>query len=155
MENDSRVRLTVKFDSPRAARDKEMILMPVRFDCPHCKANYEVVDDLVGKMIMCRVCKKRATVRSVSGTMPTPSLTTTATASKSSSADTSRRNFIVFASIASLGAIGLGALLARQPWRRWGKSASQSSAPGGPQDQPGRRRRDPQDGKKDDKGGGA
>ncbi len=128
--------------------------MPARFDCPHCKANYEVVDDLVGKMIMCRVCKKRAAVRGGSGTIATPSLTTAA-ASKSSSVDAGRRNFIIFGTVASLGAVGLGALLARRPWRKWGKAAAQSASPDGSPDQPSRRRRGPPpDGKKDDKAGG-
>ncbi len=90
--------------------------MAVRFDCPHCKANYEVADDLGGKMIMCRVCKKRGSVRSVSA--PTTSL---ATPGALAAASMSRRSsFLPLAGlfVASLGAIGVGALLARQPWER-------------------------------------
>lgn len=123
--------------------------MAVRFDCSHCKANYEVADDLAGKMIMCRVCKKRAAVRGSSASLPS---LTAAAASKSSSVDTSRRNFIIGISVASLGAIGAGALLARRPWRHWGSAAAQSSAPadGPPPDRP---RRSPPDAKNDNKGG--
>ena len=124
--------------------------MPVRFDCPHCKANYEVADDLAGKMIMCRVCKKRATVRSLSAKPPSM---TTAAASKSGSVDTSRRNFVIGGVLASLGAVGVGALLARRPWRHWSSSPSQTSAPDGAPDQP-RRRGPPPDGKNDKKDGG-
>jgi hypothetical protein len=89
--------------------------MAVRFDCPNCKANYEVADDLAGKMIMCRVCKKRGSVRSQSA--PASSLAMPSAAAESS---VSRRNFLPLAGlfVASLGAIGVGALLARQPWER-------------------------------------
>lgn len=89
--------------------------MPIRFDCPNCKANYEVVDDLAGKMIMCRVCKKRGPVRSLAAATANP-LAAAAPAGSSMS----RRNFLPLAGLflASLGAIGVGALLARQPWER-------------------------------------
>ncbi len=101
--------------------------MPVNFDCPSCKATYEVADDLAGKMIMCRVCQKRGPVRSLTAT-------TTSAASKSS-AEPSRRTFLIGGVVvASLGAIGAGALLARQPWRHWGAE---------PDDSPDRRRRGP------------
>lgn len=113
--------------------------MPVRFDCPHCKANYEVADDLAGKMIMCRVCKKRAPVKSLD--FKPPSMTAAA-ASKSSSAQSSRRTFVIGLTVASLGAIGVGALLARAPWQRRGD---------GGQDRQ-RRRGPPPDAQKDDKG---
>jgi hypothetical protein len=129
--------------------------MAVRFDCSHCKANYEVADDLAGKMIMCRVCKKRAAVRG-SSAQP-PSLTAAAAlakASQTSSVDKSRRNFIIGISLASLGAIGAGALLARQPWRHWKSKPPQTSAPDGAPDQR-RRRGPPPDGKNDNKGGAA
>lgn len=120
--------------------------MAVRFDCSHCKANYEVADDLAGKMIMCRVCQKRAAVRSLS-TASSSSLLKTTTSSPTSSVDKSRRNFLIGMSVASLSAIGAGAMLARRPWRRWGNKPAQSSAPeGGP-------RRPPPDGKGDNKGG--
>jgi|SRR5579884_902705 len=114
--------------------------MAIRFDCPHCKANYEVADDLGGKMIMCRVCKKRGSVRSLSA--PASTLATPATGAAAGSM--SRRNFLPLAGLflASLGAIGVGALLARQPWER-----------GKEDDWPGRRRGQPDDEKKDGKDG--
>lgn len=123
--------------------------MPVRFDCPHCKAHYDVADDLAGKMIMCRVCKKRAPVQSLN---VKPLSTTTATASKPSSAQSSRRVFLIGISLASLGAIGVGALLARAPWQRRG-FPPRSSAPDGSPDRQ-RWRGPPADAKNDDKGSG-
>ncbi len=115
--------------------------MAIRFDCPNCKANYEVADDLGGKMIMCRVCKKRGSVRSLSAAAS--SLATPAASAAAGSV--SRRNFLPLAGlfVASLGAIGVGALLARQPWDQ-----------GKEEDWPGRRRRgQPGDEKKDGKDG--
>ncbi len=100
--------------------------MPVNFDCPSCKATYEVADDLAGKMIMCRVCQKRGPVRSLTAT--------TSPAASKSSTEPSRRNFLIGGIVASLGAIGAGALLARQPWRHWGEE------PPPPDDSPDRRR---------------
>lgn len=124
--------------------------MAVRFDCSHCKATYEVADDLAGKMIMCRVCQKRAAVRSL-GTASSSSLLKATTSSPASSVDKSRRNFLIAMSVASLSAIGAGAMLARRPWRRWGNKPAQSSAPEGtPPDRP---RRRPPDAKGDNKGG--
>lgn len=109
--------------------------MPVRFDCPSCKANYEVADDLAGKVIMCRVCKKRGPVKSLTAAATLPATGT------SSSAPMSRRNFlpIVGLFVASLGAIGVGALLARAPWER------------GKEPDDGRRRRWPPPDDKNDK----
>jgi hypothetical protein len=95
-------------------------IMPVRFDCPSCKANYEVADDLAGKMIMCRVCKKRGPVRSLSA--PASSATTLPAARQALAAATpSRRNLLPFLGLflASLGAIGVGALFARYPPSEW------------------------------------
>jgi len=89
--------------------------MALRFDCPSCKANYEVADDLAGKMIMCRVCKKRGLVRSLSAPAASAMLPAAGPA-----AALSRRNVLPLLGLflASLGAIGVGALLARQPWAR-------------------------------------
>jgi hypothetical protein len=120
--------------------------MAVRFDCPACKENYEVADDLAGKMIMCRVCKKRGAVRSLSAAASSPAALA---ASSPSVAKTSRRNFLPLIGLflASLGAIGVGAVLARQPWAH-GRER--------PEDGPdGRRRRGPRPGddKKDGKEG--
>ncbi len=116
--------------------------MAVRFDCPNCKANYEVADDLAGKIIMCRVCKKRGSVRSLSTAASSLAMPTAGAAAQSMS----RRNFLPLVGLffASLGAIGVGALLARQPWEQ-----------GKEDDWPGRRRRDqqPGDDKKDGKDG--
>jgi hypothetical protein len=116
--------------------------MTVRFDCPSCKANYEVADDLAGKMIMCRVCKKRGSVRNLSA----PGSALAMPAASAASGSVSRRSFLPWAGLflASLGAIGVGALLANPPWER-----------GKEDDWPGRRRRGSQPGeeKKDDKGG--
>ena len=119
-------------------------IMAVRFDCPNCKANYEVADDLAGKMIMCRVCKKRGPVRSLSAAA---SSLAAPVKGSTSSPSVSRRNFLPLAGlfVASLGAIGVGALLARQPWER-GKERSEDER--GP-----RFRRPPADDKKDGKGG--
>jgi hypothetical protein len=116
--------------------------MTIRFDCPSCKANYEVADDLANKMIMCRVCKKRGKVQS--SPAATPSATTpAAAAAKSAGTPMSRRNFLPIAGLvlASVGAIATGALLARQPWRK-------------PSTDDNRRRKGPPpgEGKKDDKG---
>jgi hypothetical protein len=89
-------------------------IMAIRFDCPSCKANYEVADDLAGKMIMCRVCKKRGAVRSLTAAASAPGLGGLA-------AKTSRRNFLPYIAffLASVGAWWVGALLARyQPWER-------------------------------------
>ncbi|HZV05127.1 MAG TPA: hypothetical protein VE999_08610 [Gemmataceae bacterium] len=120
--------------------------MTIRFDCPNCKANYEVADDLANKMIMCRVCKKRGKVQNLPS--QTPSGTTLPSVAKSTGTPMSRRNFLPIAGLvlASIGAIATGALLARQPWRK------------PPTDDfgPGRRRKGPPPGedKKDDKGKG-
>lgn len=93
--------------------------MAIRFDCPSCKSNYEVADDLGGKMIMCRVCQKRGSVPKATATAL--STATLPSAGKSSAA--SRRNFLLIGGsiLASLGAIATGALLARRPWRHWGE----------------------------------
>jgi hypothetical protein len=123
--------------------------MTIRFDCPSCKANYEVADDLSGKMIMCRVCKKRGKVQSVpataSATTPLPS------AAKSDTSSVSRRDFlpIVGLVLASGVAIATGALLARQPWR----SPETDRGPGRGRKglPPGEGKKD-REGKKDDKG---
>ena len=114
--------------------------MAVRFDCPNCKAHYEVADDLLGKMIMCRVCKKRGLVRSTTAATALPGAGVLATT-------TSRRNFLPFIGLflASLGAIGVGALLARQPWER---GRDREDGPGGRR----RFRPPPGEDKKDNKG---
>ena len=116
--------------------------MAIRFDCPSCKTNYEVADDLGGKMIMCRVCQKRGPVRSLTGT-PAPSTVL------SSAALASRRKFLLVGSgvLASLGAVATGAVLAQwRPWRKWGDRPP--GGPGGPGGPPGGRRRGPpEDGK--------
>jgi len=91
--------------------------MPIRFDCPNCKANYEVADDLGGKMIMCRLCQKRGLVRS-STAKPSATVQSAAAA-----AAPSRRNFLLIGGgvLASLAAIATGAGLAQwRPWRHWG-----------------------------------
>ena len=123
--------------------------MAVRFDCPNCKANYDVADDLAGKMIMCRVCKKRGSVRSLSA--PASSL---AAPVEGAAAAVSRRNFLPWAGLflASLGAIGVGALLARQPWesRESPEEERRRRFRGGPP--PGEDKKDNKGGK-DDKGG--
>jgi hypothetical protein len=125
--------------------------MAVRFDCPSCKANYEVADDLAGKTIMCRVCKKRGSVRSLSAAASALAMP----AASAAAGSVSRRNFLPWAGLflASLGAIGVGALLANPPWER-GKLS--------PEEEERRRRfrerqlEDKKDGdKKDGKGGPA
>jgi hypothetical protein len=125
--------------------------MSVRFDCPSCKANYLVVDDLAGKMIMCRVCKKRGAVKSLSvaktsAAAPLSAAAASASASVSSSEEPTRRNFVLIGGtvLASLGAIGVGALLARQPWRRPQPRPTDQFRRGGP--------RRGEDGKEDGKG---
>ncbi|MHB1422510.1 MAG: zinc ribbon domain-containing protein [Gemmataceae bacterium] len=138
--------------------------MSVRFDCPSCKANYEVDDGLAGKMIMCRVCKKRGAVRSLAAAKSSATTTaaaggmfgtaTLSAANVSVAADPSRRSFLVYAGglAASLTAIAAGALLARQPWRRWIPRPTDPNRRFGPQLQDGK-----QDGKgaaQDGKGGG-
>jgi hypothetical protein len=92
--------------------------MSIRFDCPSCKANYEVADDLAGKMIMCRVCKKRGKIGSLSS--PDTAAATPFVA-KSVAAAPSRRNFLMIGGLvlASVGSIAAGALLARKPWHKW------------------------------------
>ncbi|HEY7425370.1 MAG TPA: hypothetical protein VH682_14155 [Gemmataceae bacterium] len=92
--------------------------MPIQFLCPNCKTVYDVADDLAGKFIMCRACQKRGPVRSLSGKAP-GSATLAASAS---AASPTRRNFLTIAlwSVASVGAIATGAVLARKPWRTWG-----------------------------------
>lgn len=113
--------------------------MAVRFECPGCKANYEVADDLAGKVIMCRVCKKRGPVRSLAAAAT--AATTPLAASASAGAPMSRRNFLPIVGLfaASVGAIGVGALLARAPWER------------GKEEDNWRRRRPRDDDKKDKK----
>lgn len=115
--------------------------MAIRFDCPNCKANYEVADDLGGKIIMCRVCKKRGPVRSLAAVASSAALPTLAV----STTPVSRRNFLPLVGLffASLGAIGVGALLARQPWDRGKESQDDFSGKG-------RRFRQQQDGDKKD-----
>lgn len=119
--------------------------MAVRFDCPTCKANYEVADDLAGKMIMCRVCKKRGSVRSLGA----PASALAMPAAGAATAPVSRRKFLPWAGLflASLGAIGVGVLSANPPWER-GKLS--------PEEEERRRRfreRPPGEDKKDNKGG--
>jgi hypothetical protein len=101
--------------------------MPIPFDCPHCKTRYEVADDLAGKWIMCRGCQKRGPVRSPA-----------AAGASVAVAKPSRRQAIriVAWTLASLGSIGAGALLARRPWRHWRSSAETAS-----EDSPDRRGR--------------
>ena len=121
--------------------------MPVHFNCPNCKATYEVADDLAGKMIMCRVCKKRGSVGK--STAAASSAATVPGAGQSlATAMPSRRNLlpIVGFCVLSLAAVGVGALLARAPWESG--SDRQDDWPGG-----GRRRRGPGEDKKDDKEG--
>ena len=87
--------------------------MPISFQCPNCKIVYDVADDLAGKFIMCKGCQKRGPVRSLSGQA------SGSTASTASAASPSRRNFLTITvwSLASVGAIATGALLARKPWK--------------------------------------
>jgi len=122
--------------------------MPVLFNCLSCKATYEVVDDLAGKMIMCRVCKKRGPVRSLAATY---AAATTAAADSTMAETPSRRNMLPYMGLflASMVSIGVGALLARQPWDR---SDPRDDWKGGPDG--GKRRRGPGgDDKKDSKEG--
>ncbi|HTU90608.1 MAG TPA: hypothetical protein VMF69_11080 [Gemmataceae bacterium] len=127
--------------------------MPIRFDCPNCKANYEVADDLAGKMIMCRVCKKRGPVRSLTA----PAVA--AAAGRPATDSMSRRNFlpIIGLFLASVGAVATGALLARQPWDQGRRPPEDGRRPpeDGPGGEPGKRRRGPprDDDKKDGKEG--
>jgi hypothetical protein len=89
--------------------------MPIRFDCPHCKANYEVADDLGNKMIMCRVCKQRALVKTAGAAT---AASTVASVKKSGGVEISRRGFFAIGGLvlASIASIATGALLARKPW---------------------------------------
>jgi hypothetical protein len=109
--------------------------MPIRFDCPSCKANYEVADDLAGKMIMCRVCKKRGQIKSLAaaGAATVPSI------QKSVALGPSRRNFLAIGGlvVASLGSITAGALLARKPWRKWTQTDQRGKWKGPPPDKGG------------------
>lgn len=105
--------------------------MPIRFECPHCKAHYEVADDLGGKMIMCRVCQKRAPVKSLAAASAPGS----AVPSVAKSDTLSRRKFLVIGGgvLASLGAIATGAILARwQPFRHWGEPSTRDRFDRGP-----------------------
>ncbi|MGH7173062.1 MAG: hypothetical protein ACRELF_04785 [Gemmataceae bacterium] len=107
--------------------------MTIRFDCPSCKANYEVADDLGGKMIMCRLCQKRGPVRGLTGATPSSVV-------KSGKLSMSRRQLLLIGGgvLSSLGAIATGALLAQyRPWRHWGEEPSDGRG----------RRRQPRDGK--------
>jgi|SRR5579875_1092325 hypothetical protein len=119
-------------------------IMAIRFDCPSCKAHYEVADELAGKMIMCRVCKKRGVVRGLTTTSSSAGTLAAGAAAKT----TTRRNFLPFIGLflASLGAIGVGALLARQPWER-GRERPEDGPDGGRR----RFRRGPGEDKKDGK----
>jgi hypothetical protein len=94
-------------------------IMSVQFNCPSCKATYEVADDLAGKMIMCRVCKKRGPVRSLTAAGSSAASLSAAGTSLATATPT-RRNMLPYLGffLASLGAVGVGALLARQPWDR-------------------------------------
>jgi hypothetical protein len=123
--------------------------MPVSFNCPSCKANYEVADDLAGKMIMCRVCKKRGPVRSLAAAT---SAATLAAAGSSMGETPSRRNVLPIMGffLASVAAVGVGAILARQPWDRSDPRDDWKGGPGGPG---GRRRGPGGDDKKDSKEG--
>jgi hypothetical protein len=93
--------------------------MAIRFDCPSCKANYEVADDLGGKMIMCRVCKKRGSVNAVASA---GGATSAPAGKKSLALSPSRRKFLkvgIPLTLASVVAIATGALLAQRPWARY------------------------------------
>jgi hypothetical protein len=37
--------------------------MPFHFECPNCRAKYDVADDMAGKTILCRECEKRVPVK--------------------------------------------------------------------------------------------
>ncbi len=36
--------------------------MPVGFQCPNCKARYDIAEDMVGKTMLCRECEQRVSV---------------------------------------------------------------------------------------------
>ena len=109
--------------------------MPISFACPSCKAHYDVMDDLAGKSILCRVCQKRGTVPAAPAKPAAPA---TSAGQKSLVAttpvDPSRRRMLLLVA-AGLGAIITGAVIARHPWRHWGEPDPKESPDG-----PGRRR---------------
>jgi hypothetical protein len=36
--------------------------MPVSFECPNCRARYDVAPDMVGKTMLCRECEQRVSI---------------------------------------------------------------------------------------------
>jgi hypothetical protein len=36
--------------------------MPIHFECPNCRAKYDVAEDMVGKTMLCRECEQRVPV---------------------------------------------------------------------------------------------
>jgi hypothetical protein len=36
--------------------------VPIHFECPNCRAKYDVAEDMVGKPMLCRECEQRVTV---------------------------------------------------------------------------------------------
>lgn len=99
--------------------------MSISFACPSCKARYDVTDELAGKSILCRVCKKRGTVPAAPAKAAEPTkpaaepAKSTVPAKPATPPNPGRRRFILMA-VGGLGAIITGAVLARRPWKHWG-----------------------------------
>ncbi len=110
--------------------------MAVKFECPNCKAGYEVADDLANKVILCRVCQKRGTVRAA-GAKATPSSGGVPSVALPSSKPSRRQTLKIVAGIvASVASIATGAVLARnpslRPWRHWKSESGERRRRGGP-----------------------
>jgi hypothetical protein len=123
--------------------------MPIPFTCPSCKARYDVMDDLAGKKIMCRVCQKRGPVPAAPprpSAPPAAATSANAPHAAAAPAKPSRRNLVLIIA-GAVGALTTGAILARRPWRHWGDSMESA-----PPDDPANRRRGK--GKRGGPGGG-
>ncbi len=67
--------------------------MPIHFECPNCRARYDVAEDMVGKPMLCRECEQRVTVAaSAAAAKPVhPALKAAAT----STGEVTRRNAVL------------------------------------------------------------
>ncbi len=91
--------------------------MPIHFECPNCRAKYDVADDMIGKNILCRNCEQRVAVQ-----RPGAGVARTAAPAAAASGAVSRRKAVLIAAgILPVGFLGwfMGYYWKRPlPWER-------------------------------------